>query len=146
MFGLFGATADAFPFVFVQGRLRYGSRSSCCGLFLVFRGFRRQCFGLFCAGERSVFRPFRTRFRWCSAFSAPLPTRSLLCLFRVGCATVQGPAAAAFSLSFEGCVGNVSAFFALANGAFLAVLGPDLGGVRPFRRHCRRVPFCVCSG
>ena len=59
--------------------------------------------------------------------------------------TVQGPAAAAFSLSSEGSVGNVSTFFALANGAFLAVLGPDLGGVRPFRRHCRRVPFCVCS-
>ena len=55
VFGLFGAIADAFPFVFVQGRLRYGSRSSCCGLFL----------------------------------------------------------------SLEGSVGNVSAFFALANGAFL---------------------------
>ena len=113
VFGLFGATADAFPFVFVQGRLRYGSRSSCCGLFLVFRRFRRQRFAFFCACERSVFRPFGTRFRWCSAFSAPLPTRSLLCLFRVGCATVQGPAAAAFSLSLKGSVGNVSAFFAL---------------------------------
>ena len=64
-----------------------------------------------------------SRFRWCSAFSAPLPTRSLLCLFRVGCATVQGPAAAAFSLSLEGSVGNVSAFFALANGAFFARFG-----------------------
>ena len=82
VFGLFGATADAFPFVFVQ----------------------------------------------------------------IGCAMVQGPAAAAFSLSLEGSVGNVSAFFALANGAFLAVLEPDLGGVRSFRRHCGRVPFCVCSG
>ena len=44
VFGLFGATADAFPFVFVQGRLRYGSRSSCCGLFLVFRRFQRRRF------------------------------------------------------------------------------------------------------
>ena len=118
VFGLFGATADAFPFVFVQGRLRYGSKSSCCGLFLVFRRF--------CIGNVSAFFAlgrFGTRFRWCSAFSAPLPTRSLLCLFRVGCATVQGPAAAAFSLSLEGSKGDVSTpGGTLANGAFLAVL------------------------
>ena len=81
----------------------------CWSLFFsFFYGFRRQRFGLFCACERSVFGRFGTRFRWCSASSAPLPTRSLLCLFRVGCATVQGPAAAAFSLSLEGSKGDVS--------------------------------------
>ena len=83
-----------------------------------FFGFRRQRFGPFCACERSVFGRFGTRFRWCSAFSAPLPTHSLLCLFRVGCATVQGPAAAAFSLSLEGSVGNVRPFLRLRTERF----------------------------
>ena len=116
-------------------------------LFFLFSGFRRRRFGLFCAcGFAAFWAVLGSDPAGVLIFSAPLPTRSLLCLFRVGCATVQGPAAAAFSLSLEGSVRNVSTFFALANGAFLAVLGPDLGGVRPFRRHCRRVPFCFCSG
>ena len=66
-----------------------------------------------------------------------------LSLSRLGCATGCSPAtaafslsidlaAAAFSLSLEGSKGAFSTpAGTLANGAFLAVLGPDLGGVWP---------------
>ena len=100
-------------------------------IFFVLCRFRRQRFGLFCACGfvafwGSVLVRFGLGFRWRLAIAA--------CRF------------AMLEAIFLGSVGNVSALFTLANGAFLAVLGPDSGGVRPFWRHCRRVPFCVCSG
>ena len=36
-------------------------------------------------------RGFRLGFRWCSAFSHPLPTTSCFCLYTFGCAYTYGP-------------------------------------------------------
>ena len=43
---------------------------------------------VFCFRFRSVFDRFGLGFRWCLAFSHPLPTRSIFVFARLGCATV----------------------------------------------------------
>ena len=45
--------------------------------FLVFRGFRKQRFASFPLPVSSVFGRFGLGFRWCLAFSHPLPTRAI---------------------------------------------------------------------
>ena len=94
-------------------------------------------------------------FRWCLAFSHPLPTKSIYVFVQ---ARLRGPNlfwdmsfqgladlqcwTLFFLFLFVGSVGDVSAFFAPTGFlAFLVVLGSDLGGVWPFRIHCRRDPF-----
>ena len=85
-------------------------------------------------------------FRWCLAFSGRVPTSFIFVLvparLRYGCSRVT----AAFALSLKGSKGDVSTpAGTLANRAFLAFLGPDLGGVWLFRVNCRRASFLAIS-
>ena len=105
---------------------------------------------VFCFRFRSVFGRFGLGFRWCLAFSHPLPTKSIFvfgpcfgtCLSS-GLQLCHG--GGYFFLSLEGSVSNVSPVFRFRFRAFLVVLGSDLGGVWPFRIHCRREPFLSLS-
>ena len=134
-------------FVFVYARFRYGFCPPTAAFSLSLEGFQRCSFDTRWKGcERSVFCRFGFGFRWCLAFSHPLPTSLIFVFvyarFRYGFC----PPTAAFSLSLEGFKGAVSTSGGrLANGAFLVVLGSDLGGVWPFRIHCRRAWFLSLS-
>ena len=89
-------------------------------------------------------------FRWCLAVSHAWRKSCVFGLSRLGCAIfwiyvsrylrrgafyyLFSQGVATYSLSLEGSKGAVSTpGGTLANGAFLAVLGPDLGGVWLFR-------------
>ena len=131
-----------------------------------------------------VFGRFGLGFRWCLAFSHPLPTKSIYVFVQARLCDGCSPTSAVISLSLEGPKGELAGFlttqlvlghvfpaacrFAMLEAifsfsflwvlrqrfglfcacgfvAFLVVLGSDLGGVWPFRIHCRRDPVLSLS-
>ena len=81
-FGFFASTADEIHFclwsLFWDMSFQRLAALSCWRLFfLVFRGFRKQRFASFPRPVSSVFGRFGLGFRWCLAFSHPLPTRAI---------------------------------------------------------------------
>ena len=100
--------------------------------------------------ERTVFGLPELGFRWCLAFSHPLPTSFIFVFVQVRLRHVFCPPTAVLSglFSFNGFEGAVSAPCGrVANAPFLACLSSDLGGVWPFRIRCRRASFVsLCPG
>ena len=80
------------------------------------------------------------------AVSNALPTSFILQLSRLGCATfilhLSTPLTALLYFSFKDFEGALSAPGGrVVNAPFLASQSSDLGGVWPFRMHCRRASF-----
>ena len=74
VFGLFASTADEIQF---QARLRYGFCPPTAAIDLVlqdFKGALSAACGRLANGSFLVFGHFGLGFRWCLAFSDPLPT------------------------------------------------------------------------
>ena len=88
--------------------------------------------------ERTVFGLPELGFRWCLAFSDPLPTSFIFVSVQVRLLTCYGP----LPVSFHGFEAAVSAACGrVANALFLACLSSDLGGVWPFRIRGQRASF-----
>ena len=86
-------------------------------------------------------------FRWCSAFSHPLPTTSCFCLYTFGCSytcygalTFSWPVYCIFS-RFRSC-----SFGTVRRGCERTVFGSALDGVRPCRIRCQWPHVFVCAG
>ena len=118
-------------FVLVQARLRYGCSPATASFSLSLEGSKGAVStpgGTLANGTfLAVLEPDLGRV-WLFRI------RSIFVLFQARLGYGCSPATASFSLSLEGSKGAVSTSGGtLANGAFLAVLGPDLGGVWLFR-------------
>ena len=83
--------------------------------------------------ERTVFGWPELGFRWCLAFSHPLPPNFIIVFVQVRWLTCYGT----LPLCFDGFEAAVSAACGrVANARFLLRLSSDLGGVWLFRIHC----------
>ena len=88
--------------------------------------------------ERTVFGLPELGFRWCLAFSDPLPTSFIFVSVQVRLLTCYGP----LPVSCNGFEAAVSAACGrVANALFLAGLSLDLGAVWPCRIRCQRASF-----